>query len=64
MKRITVIAIAAAIIGGISCAGTVSVNDAKAQRVNYCDMVQKYKTTHGEQGWPDFNHNFNKLCKK
>lgn len=29
----------------------------------YCDMVQTYKNTQGQYGWPDYRGEFRKVCK-
>ncbi len=28
----------------------------------YCEMVQMYKDTGGENGWPDYKRNFGRVC--
>lgn len=33
------------------------------QAKTYCDMVQTYKETKGQYGWPDYRGNFRKVCK-
>ena len=29
----------------------------------YCEMVEIHKDTGGEYGWPDFNDNYDEVCK-
>jgi hypothetical protein len=29
----------------------------------YCEMVQTYKDTQGQYGWPDYRGEFRKVCK-
>jgi len=29
----------------------------------YCDMVTTYQETKGDYGWPDYNNNYNEVCK-
>ena len=29
----------------------------------YCEMVQTYKDTNGQYGWPDYRGEFRKVCK-
>lgn len=44
----------------------VSNEDAKEQQgqnVTYCEMVTLWKQTNGEQGWPDYNHNYKSVCR-
>lgn len=34
-----------------------------AQQQNYCEMVGIWNDTEGEYGWPDYNHNYDEVCK-
>jgi len=39
-------------------------NDAQIkQKSNYCEMVEIYKDSGGEFGWPDFRNNYERDCK-
>lgn len=33
------------------------------QQQTYCDMVRIYKESGGENGWPDYKHNYEEVCK-
>lgn len=35
--------------------GQMDYEEAKRQEQHYCDMVQLWKQTNGEQGWPPYN---------
>lgn len=36
--------------------------DQKTQDL-YCEMVEIHKDTGGEYGWPDYNQNYDEVCK-
>lgn len=29
----------------------------------YCEMVDDYRASNGEHGWPDYNENYDEVCK-
>lgn len=33
------------------------------QMTRYCNMVQLYQETDGQNGWPDYNGNAKEVCK-
>lgn len=35
----------------------------RKQLQNYCDMVDIYKDSEGENGWPDYKNIYDKDCK-
>jgi len=39
---------------GFGLAGTADVEEAERQLSHYCEMVQIYKDTNGEAGWPAY----------
>jgi|LauGreDrversion4_2_1035121.scaffolds.fasta_scaffold2701220_1 hypothetical protein len=45
-------------------AGQSDYEDAVREEALYCANVALYKATSGEQGWPDYNKNYNEICKK
>ncbi len=47
------LAVAMAIIFGV--VGSMDAEDAELQAKHYCDMVQLYKQTNGQQGWPAYD---------
>lgn len=53
----------AVIFVGYSVVSTADVEDAKVAQRHYCDMVTIYKSSNGEQGWPDYKRIFDKVCK-
>lgn len=38
-------------------------DDLDMQQANYCEMVQTFKDTRGQYGWPDYNGNAAEVCK-
>ena len=54
------------LIGGmiifLAVVGSFDKEDHKEQNDNYCDMVRLHKTSHGDAGWPDYEHSFSKRC--
>jgi len=39
---------------GLGIAGRGDMEDAIAEQAHYCDMVQLYKASNGENGWPNY----------
>ena len=37
--------------------------DVERQVERYCKMVDLYRQTDGEQGWPDYDRKYNEVCK-
>lgn len=37
---------------------------ANLETQQYCDMVKLYKDSNSENGWPDYNNNYEKECKE
>jgi len=33
------------------------------EEAQYCEMVDVWQDTDGEYGWPDYNRNFDEVCK-
>lgn len=33
------------------------------EQLQYCRMVADYKASDGAVGWPDYNHNYETVCK-
>lgn len=40
-----------------------TVTDEEKQESLYCEMVNTFIETDGKYGWPDYNGNYNKICK-
>ena len=38
-------------------------DDLEQQHVLYCQMVETYKTTGGEYGWPDYKGSYKRDCE-
>jgi len=38
-------------------------DDLDQQQTNYCEMVQTFKDTRGQFGWPDYRGNAAEVCK-
>ena len=43
--------------------GTFDRYDAKRQTERYCKMVDLYRQTDGDQGWPNYSKNYDEVCK-
>ncbi len=50
------------VLAGI--AGQADYEDAVLQEQAYCSNVELYFDTNGEQGWPDYNENYDEMCVK
>lgn len=55
LKRYQVIGLLAVLVVAMCLVGADDYEEAKRQEQHYCDMVQLWKQTNGEQGWPAFN---------
>ena len=53
-KRYTILAIIGLIIA-VGIAGGMEQEDEQRQAEQYCEMVQLWKETNGQQGWPAYN---------
>ncbi|QMP19209.1 hypothetical protein [Pseudomonas phage Persinger] len=38
-------------------------DDLDQQQATYCEMVQTFKDTRGQYGWPDYRGNAAEVCK-
>lgn len=38
-------------------------DDLEDQRREYCEMVELYRTSQGELGWPDYRNIYSEQCK-
>ena len=38
-------------------------DDLEQQRALYCEMVETFKNTGGEYGWPDYKGSYGRDCK-
>lgn len=47
---------------GLGIVGQMDLESAQLDDVNYCKMVNIYKSTNGGYGWPDYNGTYNSLC--
>ena len=37
--------------------------DVERQAERYCKMVDLYRQTDGDQGWPNYSKNYDEVCK-
>lgn len=63
MNKLTLLTCLAVIMIGYTLVSTADVEDAKVAQNHYCHMVTIYKSSKGEQGWPDYKRIFDKVCK-
>lgn len=54
--------VAAAIFSILGLSHVVVGGDNVDPNKEYCEMVNTYKESNGEFGWPDFEGKFNKVC--
>ena len=47
-------ALIAVLLIGLGIAGRGDMEDAISEQAHYCDMVQLYKASNGENGWPNY----------
>jgi len=40
-----------------------AIPEGNEQQDLYCEMVTTFKETGGNYGWPDYNNNYNEVCK-
>lgn len=52
------------IFGLFVAAANMEVEDAQAEAKMYCESVHDWKASNGQRGWPDYNGNYEELCKK
>ena len=48
----------------IGVVGESDYQDEVRQEQVYCEMVNKYNMTNGEQGWPDYDQIYDRACQK
>ena len=54
---------AVVIIAAIMVVGSMDYEDAKRQESDYCASVRAWDDTVGKYGHPDYNGNYNEVCK-
>ena len=60
-----------AVLGGLVVLGLIALgnviddqpDDLEQQRALYCEMVEAFKATGGEYGWPDYKGSYGRDCK-
>lgn len=60
-----------AVLGGLVVLGLVALgnvidgqpDDLEQQRALYCEMVETFKNTGGEYGWPDYKDTYRRDCQ-
>ena len=60
-----------AVLGGLVVLGLIALgnvvdgqpDDLEQQRALYCEMVETFKNTGGEYGWPDYKGTYGRACK-
>lgn len=45
----------------ITCLSSAT-NDHQRETEYYCEMVESYKQSDGENGWPDYKEQYDELC--
>jgi hypothetical protein len=46
----------------LALAGSIDYDEELARDEHYCFMVEMFKQSNGESGWPDFNGNYDEVC--
>lgn len=62
MKNFGLILLGAALIYSIGHA-TGERDDLAMQQAEYCEMVELFKQTNGDAGWPDYRNIYSEQCK-
>ena len=60
-----------AVLGGLVVLGLIALgnviigqpDDLEQQRALYCEMVETFKNTGGEHGWPDYKGTYRRDCQ-
>lgn len=60
-----------AVLGGLVVLGLITLgnaidgqpDDLEQQRALYCEMVETFKNTGGEYGWPDYKGTYRRDCQ-
>lgn len=55
--------LACALAGGLAWAFAQQPDDLEQQRALYCEMVETFKNTGGEYGWPDYHGAYGRDCQ-
>lgn len=65
MNAATYIALTAlaGVFAAFATIADITADDEADQQRLYCDMVTIHKDTKGQYGWPDYNQNFERICK-
>jgi len=61
IERFILGATIAALIAGLYLTAPHTI-EAQAEIDRYCEMIEAWKTSDGEHGWPDYNGNFDEVC--
>lgn len=48
---------------GMVIVSTIDYQDEVKQQSHYCEMVELYKSSNGENGWPDYKDIYQTGCK-
>lgn len=62
MNKLTAILIVICIVFIMMFVGSVEEQDEAMALENYCQMVELYKQTDGENGWPDYDNIYESDC--
>lgn len=63
MRKINLILFLAGVGIALLALGGLAEDKANMAHAEYCEMVQLNKDTNGKLGWPDYNQNFEDVCK-
>lgn len=59
-----VVILAGIVIAGQMVAGQSDFEQAQEDHRIYCQMVEAYKHTNGERGWPDYKGTYGQHCRE
>lgn len=59
----TTVAVCALVLACLAVVGTMDRSQAKSDQALYCEMVETFKSTGGQYGWPDYRGNAGEICK-
>ena len=63
MKNLIMIILATLAFLGLISQGTSEVEVMRMETNQHCEMVDLWKSTDGDLGWPDYNKSYEESCK-
>jgi len=61
-ERVLAMGVMGVILIALGMAGEGDLEAYESQATNYCEMVEIYRSSGGENGWPDYRGNYAEVC--